>query len=46
MIDDIQRFEFLGREFEEYMKSVSANTITIEVINEEEVIPNPNLPEQ
>ncbi len=46
MIDDIQRFEFLGREFEEYMKALSASTVNLEIKTEDEVNPAPSLSEQ
>jgi hypothetical protein len=42
MIDDIQRFDFFGRELEEYIKSLSAITIDINPIMEEDVNPTPN----
>lgn len=46
MTDDIQRFDFLGREFEDYMKTLSASTVDINPIVEQEVNPAPSLPEQ
>jgi hypothetical protein len=46
MTDDIQRFDYLRRELEDYMKTLSASTVNIEPIDEREVNPTPNLPEK
>jgi hypothetical protein len=46
MTDDIQRFDYLRRELDDYMKTLSASTVDVTIIVEQEVNPTPSLPEQ
>ncbi len=47
MTDDIQRYEFLGRELQDYLVSLSSSTETIKAVDlGENINPNPNLPSE